>query len=132
MTDTDPWATMQRLNQERLDASRPGVFSVSPTRPPIERYLRCSLTFGAWTVEPGLQYDRGEKLSALLGQLQRAVGEAWNAASPVDIDDVPKLNDAVEAAVMLLWPDRAWFVGVHHDVAGWTQIYQPYGVPRWR
>lgn len=99
-------------------------------RPPVERYLRCTVTFGSWTIEPGLQYDRGERLAPLLSQLQLAIGEAWKAAAPVSIDDVPKLNERVEQLVTRLWPDRAWFLEVHHTTAGWTQIYQPYGIPR--
>ncbi len=99
-------------------------------RPPIERYLRCTVTFGCWTVEPGLQYERGDQLAPLLLQLQSVICEAWKAAAPTSIDDVPKFNDAVEQLVIRLWPGRAWFLEVHHAIAGWTQIYQPYGIPR--
>lgn len=101
-------------------------------RPPIERYLRCSVTFGCWTIEPGLEYRADDRLAPLLSQLQLVIGEAWKATAPWSIDDVPKLNETVERLVGERWPDRAWFLEVHHDIAGWTQIYQPYGVPRWR
>ncbi len=101
-------------------------------RPPIERYLRCTVMFGAWTVEPGIEYHQGERLSSLLEQLQVAIGEAWHTAAPASIDDVPRLNEATERVIVLLWPDRAWFLEVYHAISGWTQIYQPYGIPRCR
>lgn len=125
------------MSDERIETptgERPDTLPsfATPWRPPIERYLRCTVTFGAWTVEPGLQYDRAERMAPLLSQLQLAIVEAWKAAAPASIDDVPALNEAVEQLVTRLWPDRAWFLEVHHAIAGWTQIYQPYGVPRWR
>lgn len=92
---------------------------------PIERYVRCSVLRGDWIIEPGLEWREGDNFDDLSSRLRCLVA------------DMPVNGDPMEAArrseptFQAMWPGRAFFVEVH-DAHGdrWTQIFQPYGVPR--
>lgn len=107
-------------------------------RPPLERYIRDSLTFGdAITVEPGLEYRASDdlpELRARLAERVRAVALAVEARiAPIDgwqPEDVQPLALALERELAAVWPDRAWFCEIHHVQGWWTQIFQPYGLPK--
>lgn len=96
-------------------------------RPPVERYLRCSVTVGEYTVEPGLEWRDGDNRLAMLAQLDRIAASIarWSAAG--EPMEVARSREPQFAA---LWPGRAWFVEVHSADGAWTQIFQPFGVPR--
>lgn len=94
---------------------------------PIERYIRCSVTRGSWTVEPGLEWRDGDNFDALCGDL-RVIAAA--------VADLAGVNDAIGAAQRAesvfrrWWPGRAFFVEVHDVEGRWTQTFQPFGMPR--
>lgn len=94
-------------------------------RPPIERYLRCSVTVGKYTVEPGIEWRDGDDRLAMLAQLDQIAASIARWAASGDPMEVARSRESQFAA---LWPGRAWFVEVHNGDA-WTQIFQPFGVP---
>ena len=98
-------------------------------RPPVEVYARATLNGPAGlTIEPGLEWRRGEDLGRLSAQLRLVAADA--ARLPSDGDRYRTLNDDMRGAIERLWPGRAWFVEIHGADGQWTQQYQPYGVPR--
>lgn len=100
-------------------------------RPPVERYARCSFTIGALTIEPGLQYELGEDAEALCRQLREvARGSVDSIRIPIERVPFDNLAVDVERAIKATWPGRAYFVEIHSDDGCWTQIFQPFGVPR--
>lgn len=99
-----------------------------PARPPIERYVRCSVTRGAWTVEPGIEWREGDNWDAITGDLEVL---ACGIASAASTHDEPmRAVIRGEEAFTIRWPDRAFFIEVHAADGRWTQTYQPYGIPR--
>jgi len=116
-----------------LDAAQAelATSAAPPTiRPPLERYVRCTFEIpGGLTVEPGLEYRGDESLRALSASLRDVVIEACRGHVGAS-DDFRSLNDAIQRAVELAWPGRAWFVEIHGQDGLWTQVFQPYGVPR--
>lgn len=118
------------LLERRLAELEQILRSVYLHRPPIERYVRCSVTRGAWTVEPGLEWREGDDFEALSGDLEVL---ACGLASIVDTHrDPAAAARRGEVAFAARWPGRAFFIEVHAVDGRWIQIYQPYGVPRWR
>jgi hypothetical protein len=99
-------------------------------RPPVEHYLRCSVTIGDIVVEPGLELraeDDDPAIAFMLKCLQSVATSIGKRAI-----DGPRMK-ACAAAEMLFevnWPGRAWFVELHDaKLESWTQTFQPYGVP---
>lgn len=98
-------------------------------RPPIERYVRCSVTVGTWTVEPGVEWREGENCELLAGELETIARQITLLQHHFDPMAASMMGERAFAAQ---WPGRAFFIEIH-DVAGrWTQTYQPYGMPRFR
>lgn len=95
-------------------------------RPPVERYLRCSVTVGGVTVEPGIEWREGDNRTVTLQWLEHIASIIALRSADGDPMEVARSREPQFAA---LWPGRAWFVEVHNGEA-WTQIFQPFGVPR--
>ena len=96
-------------------------------RPPREVYVRASrpTTSGA-VVEPGIEYRDGDSFDEISQRL-------WTILFDGDLDgesDVARIAAPIELAIQQRWPDRAYFIEVHHYRGGWIQIFQPFGVPR--
>ena len=98
-------------------------------RPAVERYARCTLTYGAWTVEPGIEWREGDDFAALTRGLRDLAGAIGLAAAMADPMTAAR---AAEHRFEATWPGRAFFLEIHDDAGAWTQIYQPYGIPRTR
>lgn len=100
-------------------------------RPPVERYARTSFAAGSLTIEPGLEYERGEDAQGLSRQLRDVASAAVNEVR-IPIERIPfdYLATMIERAIIAQWPTRAYFIEVHDDAGCWTQIFQPFGVPR--
>ena len=97
-------------------------------RPPIERYIRCSVTRGAWTVEPGIEWRDQDDFEALSGDLEvLAAGLASLADTHRDPAAAARRGEAAFAG---RWPDRAFFIEIHATDGRWVQIFQPFGIPR--
>lgn len=96
--------------------------------PPIERYIRCSVTVGNWTVEPGIEWREGDDFNSVTEQLGRiASAIARRAAMTYDPIRASRRHEPMFADA---WPGRAFFVEVHDaKFERWTQTYQPYGIP---
>jgi hypothetical protein len=103
----------------------------APKRPPVERYARTTITVDGVTLEPGVQYERGEDSQGMSRQLRAVTARAVNSIR-IPLDRVPfdALVGDLEAAITNEWPARAWFVEIHDEHGSWTQIFQPYGVPQ--
>ena len=106
------------------------------SRPPVERYVRLTLTDSDMTFEPGLSWVDGEDIGVLSDRL-RHVCEALlyrvtREVCPIDgwdIADFEVIASHFEESMREYWPDRAWFCEVHGGDT-WVQIFQPYGVPK--
>ena len=96
-------------------------------KPPVERYIRCSVTRGDWTVEPGLEWCDGDDFYSKVGDL-KVVADAV-AALACEGDPI-RAAQRGEGVFARWWPNRAWFLEVHATDGSWTQSYQPYGIPR--
>lgn len=97
-------------------------------RPPIERYVRCSVTHGDWTCEPGVEWRDGDNELAMVRDLEViACGVAEIAAHPAGPMAAAK---RAEPQFARWWLDRAFFIELHDTRGRWVQIFQPYGVPR--
>lgn len=96
-------------------------------RPPIERYVRCSATRGAWTVEPGLEWREGDDFDELTDALRTLADMV--AICVERTDDPFEPCRTLENTFAHDWPGRAFFIEVHDTDGRWTQTYQPYGVP---
>lgn len=96
--------------------------------PPIERYIRCSVTVGNWTVEPGIECREGDDFNAVTEQLGQIAGTI--AARTQRTGDPIGSARAHETYFADSWFGRAFFIEVHDaKCERWTQTYQPYGVP---
>ena len=110
-------------------AARPAGAGPAPTldRPPIERYVRCSVTRGSWTVEPGIEWRTGDDFAAVSGLLERIAEDiALSALGGDPVEAAMRAEPTFEA----WWPGRAFFVEVHDAAGRWVQTYQPFGIPR--
>lgn len=99
-----------------------------PERPPIERYVRCSVTVGGLTVEPGIEWREGDNYEVVAGDLA-VIGEAIVRCGGPDPMQAARRG---ENAIAARWPGRAFFIEIHDTAGRWTQTYQPYGMPRFR
>lgn len=119
--------TMYDLDRRLVELERI-LRGVQLHRPPIERYVRCSVTRGAWTVEPGIEWCEGDSFEALSGDLEVL---AAGLASLTDTHRDPiSASRRGEAAFAQRWPGRAFFIEVHSTDGRWVQVFQPFGVPR--
>lgn len=106
---------------------------VEPARPPIERYMRCSVEIPGGSVEVGLSYettpdvDREDLRRVVLDECA-AIDHEESSATVEQLADV--LTLLLECEFSSRWPNRAWFVEVWNDSEALTQVYQPYGMPR--
>lgn len=100
-------------------------------RPPVERYARTSITVDGITFEPGVQYERGEDSQVMSRRLRDLTARAVNSIR-IPLERVPfdTIAHDIEIEIAMEWPGRAYFVEIHDDASSWTQIFQPYGVPR--
>lgn len=103
----------------------------SPKRPPVERYARTSFAIDGLTIEPGIEYELGEDSQALSRRLREVAARAVSEIR-IPVERIPFDNLAVdiERAITATWPGRAYFIEIHDDAGCWTQIFQPFGVPR--
>jgi hypothetical protein len=97
-------------------------------RPPIERYARCSVKGNGWIVEPGIEWREGDCFDPLVFELELIANAVVGVAPLAGPMDAARIAEPMFAA---RWPGRAYFVEVHDEkFERWTQIFQPYGVPR--
>ena len=97
--------------------------------PPIERYIRCSMTAAGWTVEPGIEWREGDDFDAITRRLQSI---ALTIAERSEGNPMAASRHG-ESMIALRWPGRAYFIEIHDaECLRWTQSYQPYGLPRHR
>lgn len=99
-------------------------------RPPIEHYLRCSVTVGDFVVEPGLELrddDSDDGIAFMLRCLESVATAVGRRAI-----DGPRMKACAAARTLfeINWPGRAWFLELHDaKLEHWTQTFQPYGLP---
>lgn len=107
-------------------------------RPPIERYIRCSVDIPSGSVEVGLQREPptgNERVT-----IRQLVHVAYMRSLTVGGLDEPRWSTMEEFADIItpdleksfsqVWPDRAWFVEIWNETEALSQVYQPYGMPR--
>lgn len=100
-------------------------------RPPVEHYLRCSVTVGEVVVEPGVELrpdddsdETHEFMFRVLETVARSIAKRAQSGSRT------KALHAAKVLFEINWPGRAWFVELHDaKLERWTQTFQPYGVP---
>lgn len=97
--------------------------SLSP-RKPREAYVRVVETSGGADCILGLEIRPGEPVEALYNQ---AAAVMLGALASLSGDDWV-LAEAIQHDVVMVWPDRAYFVEVSHDEDGkrWVQLFQPW------
>lgn len=90
-------------------------------------YVRAVVARDGVEVIAGLEW-RGEYVDDLRRSMRIAMDYALRHKL---FDDDMKITEGVEAALLELWPGRAYFIEVSHDPdEGWVQVFQPYGVPK--
>lgn len=95
----------------------------------IEHYIRCSVTAGKWTVEPGIEFRDGDDEDRMHGCLEPiALSIAESLQTPGERPMAASM--ASEPWFRGTWPGRAFFIEIHSTDHRWTQTFQPYGVPR--
>ena len=103
-------------------------------RPPIERYLRCSVEIPDGSVEMGLEVtglaDRQETRTVLraiatMAYMRARLQGGW--ATTEELADV--ITPDLEANMDEMWPNRPWFVEVWSSAEALTQVYAPLGMP---
>lgn len=100
-------------------------------RPPIERYVRCSVDLPGGSLELGLFYNRGEPLRGLSDKLGELATKAARVVDgPITLEIAEMLSAELEANIVAQWGDRAWFLEVWNADSALTQIYAPHGMPR--
>lgn len=103
-------------------------------RPPIERYVRCSVSvFGTknrviGSIEAGLLVVPGMNHRALREELRSVLDDA--CVSCRDREDADGLTALCESLITERWPSAAWFVEVWQEDEALTQVYAPFGMPR--
>lgn len=100
--------------------------------PPIERYVRCSMQRGDWTVEPGIEWREGDSYEVVAGDLAVIAAVIAEAIVRFNSSDPMPSGQWGERAMAARWPGRAFFIEIHDTAGRWTQIFQPYGLPRSR
>jgi hypothetical protein len=117
----------QKLNDLARDKQANGAFPIDePRRPPREDYVRVTVECEGFTLEPAVEYRRGEDFTSIATSLRRAADGPWSACT-----DQMLIADLVAYRIAERWPDRAYFVEVWQDgCEGFAQIFQPFGVPR--
>lgn len=97
-------------------------------RPPREDYVRVTVECGGFTIEPAVEYQRGELFSLVAQSLRRAADGPWSSG---ECWDQMLVADVIAGRIAERWPDRAYFVEVwQNGTEGFAQVFQPYGVPR--
>lgn len=100
----------------------------TPARPPREKYTRCTVEAHGYTLEPAVEWRPGDDFAdvvSALSDIARHVAKIHTAT------DAEVVSERMATLIARQWPDRAYFVEVWQDgVAGFAQIFQPFGVPR--
>jgi hypothetical protein len=96
-------------------------------RPPREDYVRITLDWYGFTIEPAVEYRDGDSFGFLAAQLKCGVKDyGWDKSH-----DPMEVAMTVARGIEVSWPDRAYFVEVWQEGAeGFAQVFQPFGVPR--
>lgn len=96
--------------------------------PARESYTRCAVVLGEYQVDFGLEWREGDELPAIRHVLRRLAEAHRRRSWP----DVMVLSHALGDAIDAEWPGRAFFVEVSggDGYGEWTQVFQPYGLPR--
>lgn len=133
--DIDTKPIRKSMTQRRdEDAAMFRVPEPAPARPPIERYVRCSVTvFGSknraiGSIEAGLLVTPSQDHRALREELRHVLDDACVACR--DREDADELTQLCESMIAGRWPAHAWFVEVWNEDEALTQVYAPYGMPR--
>lgn len=97
-------------------------------RPSRETYVRTSRHCARVnvTVEPGVEFRSGDDFDFMTGLLHDI---CFKAEELGELLTPMELAERAGALIIKAWPDRAYFVEAH-DLKGWIQIFQPYGIPR--
>jgi len=94
-------------------------------RPTREYYARASATVDGVECHLGLELQNGDDVSELTGRLQDLAESALRWAD----GQHQGTCRAIEIAVEVGWPGRAFFVETETEGRG-VQVFQPYGLPR--
>jgi len=99
-------------------------------RPPEETYIRTSITTELWCLEPAIEYREGDSYEALMHHLDLMARHVGASESNTNVVQVAR---EMAGHIKQWQPDRAYFVEVWPvEGPGFCQVYQPYGIPRWR
>ncbi len=111
--------------EERLDKP---TFFVRPAdqRPPREDYVRITIDWRGFTIEPGLEYRNGDHFPTVAAEMRSTVQTyGWDNDTPMTV------AHTIADALVAHWPDRAYFVEVWQEGReGFAQVFQPFGLPR--
>jgi hypothetical protein len=98
-------------------------------RPPVEKYVRCSMQVGRYLLEPAVEYRSGDVYAQLLEELQCGTQLAVHFAP--EVRDIMHAADLAGGRIAERWPDRAYYVEAWEDGdEGYAQVVQPFGFPR--
>lgn len=95
------------------------------SRPPREAYARLDLEWEGWNIVPGLELrpdDDFQRLTAVMRRAIRAVCASLRTEGPMTAQ---KIAQAVESALVTLYPDRGYFLEVEDIDHTWVQLWQP-------
>jgi hypothetical protein len=110
------------LSRETYRAQPPLTFN----RPPWESYIRTTVGYAGFTVEPGIEYRSADDFDYVVQELGHVVRD-WCRETRGPIINAESIGKGLAHR----WPDRAYFVEVWQTGRnGWAQVFQPYGVPR--
>ena len=102
----------------------------SPVRPPIERYIRCSVDIPGGSIEVGLQHCPNVSREFVRAVVRDAYFRA-TAMTDLEFSELADLlTNFLEHDFASTWPTRAWFVEIWNEREALSQVYQPYGMPR--
>ena len=116
------------------DLTRHAPVDVVPTRQ-VERYVRCSIDVivskrrDVGSIAAGLQVEPTDVPAVLRTDFRAGIDYVRALARN---DDFDQLTSMLEDHITARWPGRAWFVEVWSEDECLTQVYAPYGMPRFR
>lgn len=123
---------MTKTITQRLDEDAAMFRAPTPKRPPVERYMRCSIEIPHGSIEMGLEVTDGTGSRVTLRQVAHAaymtVQMEGNWKTVEDLAD--SITPVLELSMNSIWPDRAWFFEVWSATEALSQVYAPYGMPR--
>lgn len=99
-------------------------------RPPIEKYVRTTVTEHGYTLEPAVEWRDGDSFAHIVELLAAIAGAVAGASRHVG-DDAMECAIDLGGTIAVRWPDRAYFVEVWQEgQSGFAQVFQPFGIPR--